>query len=106
MANKFCPTPGPWEVETDNLPYGQITISLEGAPIANVLNVEDFPCIEEECVEHQNEESISNAYLMAAAPDLLDACEAVLNNTLATAFLSPVDLGALQLSVLKAKGEL
>lgn len=63
-------TPGPW-VRADHDPY---TIEREGAPVCVVHEAGDFPCWDgpEGALEAECE---ANARLIAAAPDLLAACE-------------------------------
>lgn len=62
-------TPGPWEVDDCGNICGQ------GAALAQVFGAEDFPCIPEEDYDDVNLECAANARLIAAAPDLLAACQ-------------------------------
>lgn len=65
-------TPGPWEVDDCG------NICGGGAALAAVYGAEDFPCLPEEDYDAVNVECAANARLMAAAPDLLAACEKAL----------------------------
>ena len=59
-------TPGPWEVDKET---GEI-IARESV-LGIIYGADDFPC----CEEDIDEECRANAYLIAAAPDLLEALE-------------------------------
>ena len=90
-------TPGPWTIEDDS-------IEASGAPICVLYDASDFPCwdgpagqLEAECE--------ANARLIAAAPELLAACE------LAAEVLEQPESGgqahahaALTVAIAKAKG--
>jgi hypothetical protein len=60
-------TPGPWSVG-EGTP--DIAIITDKVLVAMVTNDEDSPC--------EDDEQMANARLMAAAPELLEACEAAL----------------------------
>lgn len=64
-------TPGPWENED-----GEIT--ARGAVVANVYQADDFPCLDDADRPAAEEECKANARLIAAAPDLLEACRSAL----------------------------
>lgn len=78
-------TPAPWAVEPD---YDDIdgTVLIHGAadcpgltPVALVYTADAFPCVEDEDRAAFEAECKANAALIAAAPDLLAACEATLD---------------------------
>lgn len=77
-------TPGPWTsaAEVQQFDLGEsITIYAETTPrvpVATVLNADDFPCCVDEDVETLDMEAQANARLIAAAPDLLNACSTAL----------------------------
>jgi hypothetical protein len=62
-------TPGPWSVDEDGL------ISAGGIAVASVYDADDFPCLDADDDEPVNDAAHANACLIAAAPDLLDACK-------------------------------
>lgn len=66
-------TPGPWEVENAKAPHThhRWRIGSVSKPIAAVL---DTP---------SGKEEIANAHLIAAAPDLLEACKAAYTSLIA-----------------------
>ena len=64
-------TPGPWEVDKET---GEITANLSVLGI--IYGADDFPC----CEEDIDEEYKANARLIAAAPDLLEACNEIYNS--------------------------
>lgn len=70
MENR--PTPGPWEVEEDF-----VVIAAGVQEICRVLEVDDFPCVEEGTEEDVQTECKANARLIAAAPDLLAALTSI-----------------------------
>lgn len=55
------PTPGPWEMHPDGIPY--FSCSVAGAAFGPVV------------MAGSHEQMVADAKLMAAAPDLLAACE-------------------------------
>lgn len=70
MAN-HPPTPGPWYIEP-----GTLTILSEvagNATICEVMEADDFPCVEEGTEADVQAECEANARLIAAAPEMLDA---------------------------------
>lgn len=73
-------TRGEWEVNPDFEPGDDISIEVQGAPIATVLGTDSFPCLDED--DHDipaiQAENAATARLIAAAPDLLAACETAL----------------------------
>ena len=73
-------TPGPWVVVFD-ADGGDHEVQCADAPIALVLGVDNFPCVDREDFEHCgyiDRVQRADARLIVAAPDLLAACEEVL----------------------------
>lgn len=77
-------TPGPWAIETDHDEDIQDTVMIHGAadapgmvPVAIVYTADAFPCVEDEDRAAFEAECKANARLIAAAPELLDTCEAL-----------------------------
>lgn len=60
-------TPGPWTIDQGEIIAG-------GMVLGTVYGAEDYPCEEEDV----RVECVANARLIAAAPDLLEACAAAL----------------------------
>lgn len=56
-------TPGPWQFD------GQVILDEDGSHVASPIGCDTVDC---------DDEAIANARLIAAAPDLLAACEAFL----------------------------
>jgi hypothetical protein len=77
----ISPYPAPWEANIEDTPeYCQIEISAGSVPIAYVRNADDM----EDDAREVNEDFIdaearATARLMAAAPELLAACELLLS---------------------------
>lgn len=68
-------TPGPWEASTgENDGRDFITIEHDGFPLCEVRGTNDMSCIDEEQEPYIADEMVANAKLIAAAPDLLEAC--------------------------------
>lgn len=70
MSESAKHTPGPWAIEDGGI------VEASGAPVCVLYTADDFPCwdgpegqLEAECE--------ANAALIAAAPDLLALCEAM-----------------------------
>ena len=68
-------TPGPWEVDDS----GTVT-AANGAHIAAVSNLDDFPCADADGMHPEQREDVeaeyrANATLIASAPALLKALE-------------------------------
>ena len=64
-------TPGPWQVEDDG-----VHISGSAVMICRMFVADDFPCIDDgDDAEECNEMAQANSHLIAAAPDLLNACQ-------------------------------
>lgn len=101
---KTKPTPGPWSV-VDNTaePYGQLLVESEtDGPVALCYTVEPGECA-------ASLESVANARLIAAAPDLLAVVEMVhgIWSHDQTANLHPESPAAiLRAALKKAKGEI
>jgi hypothetical protein len=70
-------TAGNWEVAPGFEPGEDISIEVQGAPIAVVYGTDSFPCLDDEYhdIDAINAENLATARVMAAAPDLLAACE-------------------------------
>ena len=66
-------TPGPWEADDDL----DIIATDSGVLIASVNQAADFPCLDEDEREEAQCECEANADLIAAAPDLLAALQAM-----------------------------
>lgn len=77
-------TEGPWEIddamnELNDFYEGQdIIISKQGCPIAKVRGTDDMCCLEDDEEQQAEIEVQANAKLIAAAPELLIACEALI----------------------------
>jgi hypothetical protein len=65
-------TEGDWEVG-DLVPHEPIPIESDGAPIATVLNAEDFPCLDDDKYDRVDAEAQATARLFAASKRLLTA---------------------------------
>jgi len=107
MSTKHTPRPWIYSVEDE-------TIEREapgGPPIAAVFGVDDYPCLDpdDHDIEAVRQECIANGRVLAAAPDLLEACEAALNADRPSmgdsTHLSPKVSEILVAAVTKAKGE-
>jgi hypothetical protein len=77
---KAMHTLGPWTsaAEVQQLDLGESIEVFAGnanAPIAMVMNFDDFPCLEEEKAEDFDIEAQANARLIAAAPSLYEALQ-------------------------------
>lgn len=72
-------TPGPWGIYPDRDKFESFSVEMVdgGAVVAIVQNVEDFSCIDEDNADAVDAECEANAHLIAAAPDLLEACRVV-----------------------------
>jgi hypothetical protein len=70
MATDAKHTPAPWRVEE-----GEITAADGQTVIGQLYGADDFPCLDDVDRDGVDEESHANARLIAAAPDLLRACE-------------------------------
>jgi len=70
-------TPGPWNVDEDDLSI----FADVGTAICTVMDVEDFPCVEEGTEDDVAAECRANALLIAAAPTLLQAVKGLLEAT-------------------------
>ena len=70
MTDKVTPTPGPWIVNPFCAQVDCGAVSVKGGllPVAQMLWPTD---------ERSEAETVANARLIAASPDLLAACEAV-----------------------------
>ncbi|KKL72793.1 hypothetical protein LCGC14_2081430 [marine sediment metagenome] len=68
-------TPGPWQAD-DDLRINRVTSSGRFIPICDVLRPEDIPGR----ILHYADEPEANARLIAAAPAMLDALEALLSH--------------------------
>jgi hypothetical protein len=80
-------TPGPWNVEQDVVNNGDILIMTpEFRPLASV-DVREIP---EDTDGIPRETALANARLIAAAPDLLEACKKLANE--AAGFLALSDI--------------
>ena len=70
-------TPGPWE--WDEISDDGSVIRVGGGHIASVMSPDDFPCLNEEEMAEEIDglwvEHRANCRLIAASPDLLEACE-------------------------------
>lgn len=73
-------TPAPWtfdDGDDPNLGETQIDIGHQGVPVASVYGSLDFPCGDAEQEAQVMAECRANAYLIAAAPELLAALKAM-----------------------------
>lgn len=70
-------TPGPWTHNAGDEPEGcSITIEKDGAVLASVLSSDEFPCLaDDDAIQRCQDEAVGNASIMAAAPELLEACK-------------------------------
>jgi hypothetical protein len=67
-------TPGPWQLDDES------EVHKEGAVIASVKMPDDFPCLDEDTDEAALlAECEANARLIAAAPELLAACQGLVD---------------------------
>ena len=96
------PTPGPWTLDKDSY-----TIESGGLIIASVCTVDDYSGLEEECKPQFAAECAANGNLLAAAPDLYAACEAILAWSSAEDFPDGwgTALDAAEAALRKARGE-
>jgi hypothetical protein len=69
-------TQGPWEADLSDGGMESMEIRAGGSLIANVYGFEDFPCLTDEDSAATAEEMKANARLIAAAPQLYEACKA------------------------------
>lgn len=73
MVSKF--TPGPWFVTTDVTATGPVVQAADGAHVAVCAPVTIYAG--NVCVQTTQEHAANNALLIAAAPDLLAALQAI-----------------------------
>lgn len=76
IMSKSKHTPGPWSVDTEDCTVIQ---EASRVTVARFYTTEDFPCLghkSDQEVEEVANELKANADLIAAAPDLLEACQA------------------------------
>lgn len=104
-------TPGPWTIEPETG-----AIEAHGAVLGKIYRADDYPCaivdpedeIEDGEGSYQNidDECKANAALAAAAPDLLDACEAFVEAWKKSLQLEKTDvaLRMAEAAIEKAKG--
>ena len=96
-------TPGPWEADFGDFESGDsVNITASGAIIASVLGADSFPCLDDERLPGFEIELKANARLIAAVPDLLEACKRVEN--IARAYASPASYQRLVDAIAKAEG--
>ncbi len=89
-ATKTQHTPGPWEI--DFTMHGALAVRSKASFVATA------------CRDTQYEQA--NAYLLAAAPELLDACEWLVKMCEANGYaLDNPKLHAARTAIAKAKGE-
>lgn len=66
-AGTVAHTPGPWALEDRQI------VAPGGVVICDVLDSDDFPCVDDEDVEACDRECAANAALIAAGPQMLAA---------------------------------
>ena len=102
------PTPGPWHIEKWNPQaiFSRIGTHVASATHGDGRNAFSIGKLTDSC---QNDDPEANARLIAAAPDLLAACEAALaeraNVGLNRPHWTPGVTERLQAAIAKAKGE-
>lgn len=93
-------TPGPWTFDDD------AGIYADGVAIAQVYGPDDFACFSPNTEDEQKQAETNceaNGHLIAAAPDLLEACRRIVDETVNT----PPSLGAIEccrVAIQKAEG--
>lgn len=78
MGNETKFAQPPYNTDIEDISFGEnITIFVgEGAaPIAYVLNYDEFPCADEDQLDQIDSQAVATARLFAASPDLLKACQ-------------------------------
>lgn len=100
-------TPGPWAVDLDRpFALGGDTVSAEAVNPDGSVRREICTCLLETDSHPDGEEWLedaANARLLAAAPDLLEACQLMLHNWSAPQDTSPTAILAIS-AILKATG--
>lgn len=71
-------TPGPWEVLTDE-PDSYCAIESNGLTVATIEGMDVYAVAEEDCYDY-GPVTAANARLIAAAPELLAACQSLLRD--------------------------
>lgn len=100
---KGWPTPGPWTVELDVTSDGDIDVFA-----AHLLSVAIASCRDDldDFGAPPRESAIANAYIIAAAPDLLEACRRVVTLTAAHPLLAAeMDIPLVKAAIAKAEGK-
>ena len=92
------PTPGPWWA---NVRMDSARIEADGATIGWV----SADCITENLTEVLSAQAKANARLMAAAPDLLQACVSAVSVLMVDVAATPALLKALNAAIRKAGGK-
>ena len=105
-------TPGPWEADFGDFESGDsVNITASGAIIASVLGADSFPCLDDERLPGFEIELKANARLIAAVPDLLEACKRLLDAPHYEHFVVRLNdeemagLDAIQAAIAKAEGK-
>jgi hypothetical protein len=109
-------TPGPWtlEIEEERIPDALIwgpeddPWRKNGDPVAKIMMPQTSSAMsrEDHLALSGNKTALANARLISAAPDLLEALEAVLFDTRLRKFqLGPIQEQKARAAIAKAKGE-
>lgn len=100
MAETVKHTPGPWEFDGDNAVMAEV-----GAHICTVSMGDDFPCLEDDQRANAEAECKANANLIAAAPELLEALKALLDQLVGDEFADDISsVVSARSAVSKAEG--